>query len=406
MPIHALTTTRRRVLRIPHVRAANQAAVLHLLRRHQRLSRAEIARRTGLSEAAVSRIVAGLMARDLVVEQGGEDSTGGRPGIRLQLNESRFQAVGVDIQLWETRVSVGTISGRIVCTERFRTSSSPEKTLRTVADAVEAHYEQHPDVRERGVGISVRGLINSQTGVAELGSDPAWIHVAVKEPLEQILRTSVSVENNVRAAALAEYNYGTPDIQSAHCLVFIKVDEGIGMGIVLDGKLYRGPRMAAGEIGQMVITDSPGPERHDRPGCLEMLASDHATCERYQRLVGGRPKGALGSVTDQVRRICHMAMSGDEAAREAVRQTARYLGIGIFNAVWALDVEAVIIDGAITEAWPLVRDAVRDQFPVGSEFLNFRNLTLRPSSLGGEAAIIGAFTLPFATLFSAEGSPH
>jgi predicted NBD/HSP70 family sugar kinase len=392
----------RRALRVANVRAANRAAVLRLLRRHHQLSRVELARRTGLSEAAVSRIIGELMEEGLLVEPGGEHSTGGRPGIRLQLNETRFCAIGVEIRNWETRVSLGTVSGRILDNERFRTPSTPEKTLDRIAASIE-RLAGTLAVPLTGVGVSARGLVNSETGVAEVGNDPAWVHVAIADYLAKRVGGAIFVENNVRAAALAEYVCGTPEIQGTHCLLFVGVDEGVGMGMVLDGRLYHGPRMAAGEIGQMVIAAKPGPERHNRPGCLEMLASDPVTCERYARLAEVKSRSGSNNSAEQVRQICHLAMEGEAAARQAVAETATYLGIGIANAVWTLDADAVVLDGALAEAWPLVSAAIREQFPEGPQFLNFRNLTLRPSALGGEASIIGAITLPFTPLFSSEG---
>jgi predicted NBD/HSP70 family sugar kinase len=136
-----------------------------------------------------------------------------------------------------------------------------------------------------------------------------------------------------------------------------------------------------------------------------MLASDNSTVDRYHNL-SGKPKSSFGGVHEQMNRICHLAMSGDAAARQVILDTSRYLGIAISNVVWSLDAEAVVVDGTLTEAWPLVYAAIRDQFPDGRRFLNFRNLALRPSSLGGEATIIGAITLPFAPLFSSESSPQ
>ena len=97
------------VLRPRQVRGANRAVVLELLRQHERLSRVELARRSGLSEGTVSRIIAELMRRHLVAEDGSETSTGGRPATRLQLEQSRV-AVGVDVQNWETRFSIGSRS--------------------------------------------------------------------------------------------------------------------------------------------------------------------------------------------------------------------------------------------------------------------------------------------------------
>jgi predicted NBD/HSP70 family sugar kinase len=394
----------RRVLRVGQVRAANRAAVLRLLRRHRQLSRAELARRTSLSEASVSRIIAELMDQGLLVDLGNGPGTGGRPGARLELNEERFQAIGVDIQNWETQVALGTATGRIIRSERFRTPQNPAEALDRIAASVAGIIGSlhEPLV---GIGVSTRGLVDSRHGVAELGSNPTWVHVEISDYLAGRTNLPVYVENNVRAAAVAEYVNGNTDVQGAHCLLFVLIGEGVGMAIVMDGKVHHGPNMAAGEIGQMVIADQGGPERHNRSGCLEVLASDLATCDRYNNLAGTKARSSTSSsCTQQMRQICQLAMEGDPHARAAVTATARFLGIGIANAVWALDADAVVIDGPVTEAWPLVSAAIRDQFPEGPLFLNFRNLVLRPSALGGEAAVIGAITLPFAPIFSYDGT--
>lgn len=394
----------RRVLRVGQVRAANRAAVLRLLRRHRQLSRAELARRTSLSEASVSRIIAELMEQGLLVDLGSGPGTGGRPGVRLELNEDRFQSIGVDIQNWETQIALGTVMGRIVRTERFRTPSGPSETLNRIAATIASLTSGVVELPV-GIGISTRGLVDSLHGVAELGSNPEWVHIEIGDCLAGLTGLPVYVENNVRAAAVAEYAYGNTDVQGAHCLLFMLVGEGVGMAMVLDGKVHHGPHMAAGEIGQMVIADQGGPARHDRSGCLEALVSDIATCDRYSSLAGIKARSSSSSsCTKQMRQICQLAMEGDPHARAAVNATARYLGIGIANAVWALDADAVVIDGTMTEAWPLVSAAIRDQFPEGPMFLNFRNLVLRPSALSGEAAVIGATTLPFAPMFSYDGT--
>jgi predicted NBD/HSP70 family sugar kinase len=170
--------------------------------------------------------------------------------------------------------------------------------------------------------------------------------------------------------------------------------------MMLEGELFYGQHMAAGEFGQMVIDDQEGSARHDRPGCLEKLANDTAICERYRSQNGTGRAAAGGDVTTRAKQICHLALSGDQAAIKALKETARYLGVGISNIVWGLDPDAVIIDGTLTEAWPLVDTVIRDQFADGREFLNFRNLLLRPSALEGRAAITGAAALSFRSLFA------
>lgn len=388
----------KRVLRPPQIRGANRAAVLQLLRHNEHMSRADIARQCGLSEGTVSRIMSGLIADSLVREEGEESSTGGRPGRRLQLEPTRV-AFGVDIQNWETRMAVSTMSGQFVDTRRFRTPDHVEDAVRVIADEFLDWRRDFGSGRVAGLGISARGIVNSESGVLVLGSRPDWVSIPLRDMLEAAVGEPVFLENNVRAAALAEYNYGASEVCAARCLVFVKVDEGVGMGLVIDGRLHAGPRMAAGEFGQMVIAMSSGQERHDRPGCLEGLASNPALSDRYAALSGTANSSDEGDTLAHVRRILDAAVADDGAARDSVRETARCLGVGISNVVWGLDADVVVIDGAITEAWPVIEPVIQEQLP-DEHSLTGIPVLLRPSSLGGDAALIGAATLPFTTVFA------
>jgi predicted NBD/HSP70 family sugar kinase len=394
-------TQKDRVLRPGQVRGANSSVVLEMLRQNESLSRAELARITGLSEGTVSRIVAELIGRKFVMEDGIENSTGGRPSTRLRLEQNRY-AVGVDIRAWETRFAVGTMRGTTMETNSIRTPSDPKATISMIAEQYAGYRNQFGKDRLEGLGISIRGIVDSRTGIVELGSDPKWVKIPVKQQLEAELKVPVYVENNVRAAALAEYTYGDSGTHNSRCLLFVAVEEGIGIGIVLDGKLYNGPRMAGGEFGQMVIKDSDGPERYDRPGCLEKLASNIALCGRYTALTKGKSSPPSGSVTSLVRLICHRAMEGDEAAKKALKVTMRYLGIGIANVVWGLDADMVIVSGSINLAWPLVAQEILDQFPESVQTVTRSTLVLRPSTSGDEAPLLGAATLAFNNMFAAQ----
>jgi len=253
--------------------------------------------------------------------------------------------------------------------------------------------------RIAGMGVCARGLVNSDTGTIVNGSREGWCNIPLRQMLEARIHEPVYVENNVRAAAVAEYNYGSPEVYGARCFLFVKVDEGVGTGIVLEGKLYPGARMSAGEFGQMVIAMADGPERHDRPGCLERLASDPALCDRYSALAVELGSAASGNTTARVRRIVRNALDGERAARQSLEESAQCLGVGIFNIVWGLDADVVVIDGAITEAWPIIEPILRQQLPE-SEGAAGLSVVLRPSALRGEAALIGAATLPFTTVFA------
>lgn len=389
----------KRVLRPPEVRGANRVAVLLLLQQNDYMSRADVARQSGLSEGAISRIVTDLMGEGLVREDGAENSTGGRPGRRLTL-EPRRVLLGAEIQNWETRCAVSTMQGRIVRTHRFRTPATAEETLEQVAEAFIAFGKELGEDRLPGVGICARGIVNSDTGVLVLGSRPEWHDVPVRKFLEARLREPVMVENNVRAAALAEYTYGLADVTGRRCFLFVKVDEGVGMGVLFDGKLYPGPHMAAGEFGQTVIDDIASPERHDRPGCLERLVSNPVICKRYADRSGNKRQASSGDTSARVRRIAALAVGGDTVSWQIVEEVSRHMGIGISNMVWALDADAVVVDAAITEAWGQVEPILRKQLPDDRELLGGRSLLLRPSAFGGEAALIGAATLPLTRIFA------
>src|SRR5215472_8910117 len=374
-------TQRGKILRPGQVRNANNAALLQLLQRHERLSRADLARYSGLSEGTVSRIVTDLIQRKLVMEDGAENSTGGRPAIGLRLEQNRF-AVGVDVHSWETQFGVGTMRGRIVETLSLRTPRDPEAAIEMIAGQYKAWQDQYGRNQLEGLGVSIRGIVNSQTGVVELGADAGWVDIHVKDLLEARLGAPVYIENNVRAATLAEYNHGNPGIRDSRCLLVVVVDEGVGIGIVLDGRIHYGPRMAGGEFGQMVIVASDSPERYDRPGCLEKLASNLALCDRYAELSNTKSFAGSGNVTARVRMICHRAMNGEGVAQSAIQETSKYLGIGISNVVWGLDADTVIIQSGITEAWPLVAPVILDQFPESNQTITRQNLVLRPSLFG------------------------
>ncbi len=275
-----------------------------------------------------------------------------------------------------------------------------EETLEQVVQEFLAFRKKLGPDRLPGIGVCARGIVNSHKGVLVLGGRPDWRKIPIRTILESRLHEPVYVENNVRAAALAEYTYGPAEMRGRQCFVFVKIDEGVGMGVLFDGRLYHGPHMAAGEFGQMVIESSPTDERHDRPGCIERLISNPAICDRYSHLTGAWRQPGSGDTSARVRKIAAWALGGDPAARQTIEETARYLGIGISNLIWGLDADTVVIDATLGDAWSLIEPIVRRQLPDDHDLWGLRNLLVRSSALGGEAALVGAATLPLSKIFA------
>lgn len=335
----------------------------------------------------------------LVREDGAEVSTGGRPGTRLRLDDQRL-GIGVEIRRAETRIAAVTLSGKIVDEVDVETPSAPSDALPRIADGIRDFTARIGRRHIEGIGVSAGGIVDRRKGVVEVGSIPSWIGVPVGEILETALRTTVQVENNVRLAAVAEFHYcNLVEVRDSQSLLFVMVDEGVGTGIVLGGELYSGPGHAAGEFGQMVISDGGDPAKVDRAGCLEKLASCTALWERYARLAGKHGQTAGKHTSSRVRKICQYALRGDSAASQALEETWRWLSTGLANMIWGLNPDAVVIDSPMNEAWPLLASYLRSQFPDEKEIANFRQLVIRPSSLAGDATLVGAGTLSFQHLF-------
>ncbi len=387
------------ILRPPEVRGANRLAVLRLLQQNGYLSRAEVARESGLSEGAISRIVNGLLQDGLVREDGEENTTGGRPGRRLTL-EPRRMIIGVDVQNWETRCAVSNLQGRILSTRRFRTPASLPDTLNQISEVFIASRKEAGADRLPGLGICLRGIVNRDTGVLVLGNRPEWRNIPIRQMLENRLREPVVVENNVRAAALAEYTVGHASYARRRCFMFVGVDEGLGMAVMLDGKLHHGPHMAAGELGEMVIEANINRSSGKGLVTTEELVSNGAICRRFREAPEAKKSSVSGDTTARVRRIIEAAKNGDTRAGKALLETARYLGIAIRNAVWIFDADTVVIDGPITGAWAQIQPTLESELPNYEEVWGARNLLVRPSALAGEAALIGAATLPLASIFA------
>ena len=185
-------------------------------------------------------------------------------------------------------------------------------------------------------------------------------------------------------------------LKNSRCLLYVLVDEGVGVGILLDGKLYHGPNMGAGEFGQMVIAFDDGPERHDRPGSLEQLVSNSAIADRY---AGQRASGAPRDSAARVRRICQAALAGEPKAITTLQVTCRYLGVAIANLVWGLDPDTIVISSVLNTVWPRTREWITGQFPPLEAWPTFGNLRILPSALGESGPLIGAALLPFSQLF-------
>lgn len=369
------------------IRDINQTIFLHLIREQQPISRADIAKHTGLRAGTVSAIVNRLIRNGLVYEGTEGRSSGGRPPKNLYINAESFYVLAVDIGVSDTVFAVSDFNGRILQQKSILTEGKPERFLNKLGDQIEAlTRSKYQRARFGAVGVSVPGLIDRLTGTVEISPNLEWKDVPLREILSSRLNLPVFVENDANAAAFSEFWYGPLNEAKVRTLLFVLVVEGLGTGLIINGELHVGSRHGLGGFGHMSIDPSGELCSCGRRGCWETFASERATVERFHR-VTAKQGFPLVNLTE----LITLANKNDKMALESLKITAEYLGEGIANLAHGLYPETVVIGGNITSAWPIIgpiiKDRIRSRYIVSPDQIIVRPASVQRPSLYGAIPI-------------------
>lgn len=373
------------------LRLVNRRILLSILSDRQPISRAEIAKISGLNKATISTITSELLKDRCIIEEGSGRTTpiGGKPPTPLRLNGLRFGMFGVDIRAEETIVALSDFNNRLVARLSFETANDAPTFISRIGKEITKLRAKHNDFIEfAGIGVSLPGLVDSYRGKFLISVVLPWRDVPVVHLLEKATRLPVVIDNSARCAALAEIWHGKAQYAHLRNLLYVGVSTGLACGIVIDGGLYRGGNNSAGQFGHISI-DLSGPEcRCGQRGCWDLYASDKATLARYQLLRGGS-----GKRVSTMRKLVELVESGDRAATDAVRETARYLGIGITGLINGLDPEVVVIGGEITKAWGLIEPIIAEETKRSLLAPGAYGVAIRRSAFEVRPSLKGALTL-------------
>jgi len=373
------------------LRRLNRLRVIDALRDEGLISRAEIARRTGLSRSTVSSLVSELQADGLVIERpepaAAHGDQGGRPPILLSFDASAGVAVGIDFDHHHVRVAVSDLSSRILAEreQELDTDHAAHEGLDAAAELVaELLAEAGVDeARVIGAGMCLPGPVHRPTGV--VGSTailPGWVGVAAAEEMRRRLELPILVDNDANLAALAEAAFGAG--RDAKDLVYLMISSGIGAGLVLNGRLYRGAEGLAGELGH-VLVDADGPVcRCGNRGCLETVAGTDALAELLRRSHGDGLDG---------RAIVRLAREGDLGCRRVIADAGRAIGKAAATLVNVLNPELLIVGGDLSDAGELLLDGVRESLERSALPTAVQAADVVAGSLGDRAEVLGAIAL-------------
>lgn len=382
------------------MRNLEESLFWEIVYRHQAV-RSELARVFNVSAATISRSAGVLLAQNLIVETGGTRASRGRRAALLQLNPGLAHVAGIEIDRDRITAVVTDMAGNLEGRGAIN-ASARNPVARTLRDCRKALHVAltdagRPPISRIGVGLG--GTLDVLNGVC-MGWEgvPHWRRINLLGALRETLRNEITLDDRARAVALAQHLLW-PENRSHRSAIYVQIGTGIGAGIFVDGKMWRGATLAGGEIGHIVI-DRNGPLcACGRRGCVEAFASLGATMTRVRQGIEKGVKTALSDLVmspDQLTLdlIVSAARKGDPLARTAITEAGDALGIGIANAVQLLNPSLVVLAGKFANAasdffLEAVTGAVHDQcFETVT-----RGLEIRVAPFRKDAAPVGCALL-------------
>ncbi|BAU86746.1 rOK-family transcriptional regulator [Streptomyces laurentii] len=364
---------------------ANLERVVRAVRTAGSLTQAEIARATGLSAATVSNIVREL--KDGGTVEVTPTSAGGRRARSVSLSGDAGAVVGVDFGHTHLRVAIGNLAHQVLAetAEPLDVDGSAEEGFDRAEELVKRLIEESGIRREKlvGVGLGVPGPIDVSSGT--LGSTsilPGWSGISPADELADRLGVPVHVDNDANLGALGELVWGSG--RGVSDLAYIKVAGGVGAGLVIDGRVYRGPGGTAGEIGHITLDESGPVCRCGNRGCLETFASARYVLPLLQPTHGA-------DLT--MERVVQLAREGDPGCRRVIADVGRHIGSAVASLCNLLNPSRVILGGDLAEAGEIVLAPIRDSVARYAIPSAARRLVLAPGALGSRAEVLGALAL-------------
>jgi predicted NBD/HSP70 family sugar kinase len=337
-----------RIATVKTARDINRRIVLNLIRRHQPISRAELARHSRLQRSTVSAITEQLIAERWVTMGACEDIPRGRKPTFLHINGDRAAFLGIDVRAAVTTLAAVDLNHRFLSTDTLPTHHDVNLFISELCRRMQQIIRANARLSFEAIGMVLPGRIDLASGRLAFAPNLSWKSVDLRQPIEKMTGLPVELENAANACALAEtYSGRHPD--GMRNLVAITITEGIGVGMICNGQIVRGSTGFAGEFGHVTVEkDGPLCNCGNR-GCLEVCASNMAAvryCNELLASAGGRHPGVTGFEA-----VLSMAGAGNAAAVEALHRVARYLGAGISMLIKGLSPDLIVLVGEITSAW-------------------------------------------------------
>ncbi len=396
-----------RAKRVPSPRSAARRAAparqrpladsnLRLIWKEQRISRAEIARQTGLARSTVSEIVGELFPTGLIAEVGIGPSRGGRPPMVLEFKDDAFAILGVDMGAAHVAVALTDLRGRVLAWahQSHPVRADPQGTralIEKLCDRCLADWE--PGVKRLvGIGVAVPCPVDPRhpDRFSEVVL-PDWHGSSGLAILTKRYGVPLRVDNDANLGALAERWWGAG--RGIDDFAYIKLATGVGMGHVIRGRIYRGATGVAGEIGHMAIDPHGGPCVCGLRGCLATFVGAPALVARARALLADHPESVLAGTEPTIESIEDAALASDPLAVSLVQEAAEHLGIAVAGLLNLMNPAMVIVGGGLARLGDVLLAPLRETIGHRTLISSLVACEIRTSELGTRATAVGAATM-------------
>jgi predicted NBD/HSP70 family sugar kinase len=366
------------------LREANRARIVDAVKRHGGLTQVELAGATGLSPATVSNIVKELGASGVLHTT--PSTRSGRRAQHVTLARALGLVAGIHFSTRHLRVALADVAHTVVAEHHLplakdhRADNELNRTARLIADMLESVDATMAEVL--AVGVALPAPINLRTGtISRTGIMRGWDAVPVAEVMERRLKRPVFVDNNANLGARAEFRSGA--LRGKENAVYLSIDDGIGAGLIINGKVFRGHNGSAGEFGHFTIDENGPLCRCGNRGCLETYVGGPALIESLR----GNHRGL------KLHDIVVRAIAGDPKCIRAIADAGRHIGIAAANLCNIVDPSRLVVGGELSQAGELLlgpmRHALERAVIVGADSVP----DIVQSQLGSRAEMLGAIAL-------------
>ena len=340
------------------IRAINRSAVLNTIKTNGPISRTDVAQITGLSAATISGITAELISAGLVFEKEAGNSSGGRRPILLALNPRGGFVIGFKLTETIITAALTDLEATVIAKD---TSQLENHSIQDVVDRIAKTVGTlltKSKIRQDlliGVGIGLAGIIDAESGVLLHSPIFGWRDIPLKATLQKRLDVPVYVDNDVNTLTLTEQWFGAG--QGVENFLTVTVGRGVGLGIVVHGKLYHGARGGAGEFGHTVV--DPDGQRCDcgKRGCLETMIADPWLVRQAEEAYA---KQSIPANVKDISRLVNLAKDGDPIAAGVFASAGKILAQALANLINVLSPQLIIISGEGVRAGDLLFEPMYD----------------------------------------------